>query len=432
MAPTAVDFLTGTIFPPETSKKVFGLIRTQQVNPLKEVSDVIFMTALWLVAITYTLLLLWFHIPHGLARANAHAKSLLVNGDSHSDINKRRSLYKRAFAIVTDPELESELDARLKKGEVSFTSSSYPGDAVVDSRQDPITGSDAFVHAFQPVSQNEVLPSKTVLNRRYELGQELGKGAMGAVFRAWDTVLDREVAVKQLNLVLSGDDEYASRFRREAKALARLTHPNIVQVYDLFEDGGRHWMVLEYVKGGDLASYLKDKGRLSITEAASVVIPVAQGLAFAHSQGIIHRDLKPANILLTSERNPKISDFGIAKLSQSSQLTQVGSVLGSPRYMSPEQCSGGAVDNRTDIYALGITLYELLSGRAPFVGETSSVLARQIVEKPLPLSEILDHLPGHVEKLIFRMLAKDPDKRPSDMTEVLDSLSVFRDGILSP
>jgi serine/threonine-protein kinase len=328
--------------------------------------------------------------------------------------------------------LESELDARLKKGEVSFTSSSYPGDAVVDSRQDPITGSDAFVHAFQPVSQNEVLPSKTVLNRRYELGQELGKGAMGAVFRAWDTVLDREVAVKQLNLVLSGDDEYASRFRREAKALARLTHPNIVQVYDLFEDGGRHWMVLEYVKGGDLASYLKDKGRLSITEAASVVIPVAQGLAFAHSQGIIHRDLKPANILLTSERNPKISDFGIAKLSQSSQLTQVGSVLGSPRYMSPEQCSGGAVDNRTDIYALGITLYELLSGRAPFVGETSSVLARQIVEKPLPLSEILDHLPGHVEKLIFRMLAKDPDKRPSDMTEVLDSLSVFRDGILSP
>ncbi len=432
LAPPIIDSFTGTLFPPETSSKVFGLIKKQQANPLKEECYVVIMTVLWLVSILSTLLLLWLHIPQGLARANARAKSLLAAGDTHGDIDKSRALYKRALAIATDQNLELELDARLKKGKSATISSSDQNEVTVDSRRNQINGDDTLAYTIKPALKDKALQTQSGLNQRYVLGPELGRGAMGAVFRARDNVLDREVAVKQLNMTLSGQEEYTLRFRQEAKALARLTHPNIVQVYDLIEDGGRFWMVLEYIDGGDLASYLKEKGRLPIDEAAKIIIPVAEGLAFAHGQGIVHRDLKPANILLTRSREPKISDFGIAKLSQSTNLTQVGSVLGSPPYMSPEQCSGELVDTRTDIYALGITLYELLSGKRPFEGETSSVMAKQIIEQPKPLSEVLENIPPELESLIFRMLAKRAAERPSEMTEVIEALALFKDGTLSP
>jgi serine/threonine-protein kinase len=265
------------------------------------------------------------------------------------------------------------------------------------------------------------------LSGRYSLGQKLGKGAMGIVYRARDTVLDRNVALKQLAFRLAEDDEYAVRFRQEAKALARLTHPNVVQVFDLIEDGGKLWMVLEFVSGGDLASYLKKSGRLSIDSAVSLVLAVAEGLAYAHGQGIVHRDLKPANILLTDDLIPKISDFGIAKLTQSSGLTEVGAVLGSPPYMSPEQCSGGAVDARADVYALGITLYELLSGKVPFEGDTASVLTRQIVESPIALSQLRADIPENLERVVHQMLAKKPEDRPENMATVKERLSPFRE-----
>jgi serine/threonine-protein kinase len=184
-------------------------------------------------------------------------------------------------------------------------------------------------------------------------------------------------------------------------------------------------MALEFVEGGNLSSYLENKGFLSIDEASTILIPVAQGLAHAHDQGIVHRDLKPANILLTGDRVPKISDFGIAKISQSSELTQVGSVLGSPTYMSPEQCSGGSVDFRADIYSLGITLYKLLTGKVPFEGDTSTVMARHIFEQPPSLSEIHDGIPSDVEKLILQMLNKNPDDRPSGMNAVVERLSTI-------
>jgi serine/threonine-protein kinase len=229
---------------------------------------------------------------------------------------------------------------------------------------------------------------------------------MGVVCQAWDNVLDRKIAIKQLANVFSGDEAYTTRFRREAKTLARLIHSNIVQVYDLIVERGNLWMALEYVDGGNLSSYLKDKGFLSVSEAANIVIPVAEGLAYAHNQGIIHRDLKPANILLTKEHVPKISDFG-----------------------SPEQCSGGSVDARSDIYSLGITLYELLTGKVPFEGDTSSVLARQIVEEPTPLSEVLSDISVELEKLILQMLAKSPDQRPADMPTMIGLLSSFKDEI---
>jgi hypothetical protein len=425
LAPPIVDSFTGTLFPPETSTKVFGLIKTQQANPAKEVLEVIIMTTLWLVSIISALLLFWLHIPAGLARANARARILLVAGDRQANLAKSRDLYKRALAIATEHELEFELDARLKKGKPSGVSSTGQDEVTVLTRLGQVGDDDALAGTFQPAIKNNAHQTQPGLNQRYILGPELGRGAMGAVFLARDDVLDRQVAIKQLSLVLSGEEEYTLRFRQEARALARLTHHNIVQVYDLIEEGGRLWMVLEYIDGGDLASYLKEKGRLAIDEAAMTIIPVAEGLAFAHGQGIVHRDLKPANILLTKSREPKISDFGIAKLSQSTNLTQVGSVLGSPPYMSPEQCSGDLVDARTDIYALGITLYELLSGKRPFEGETSSVMAKQIIEPPPPLSDLLENIPPELESLIMRMLAKRTAERPSDINEVIAALSAF-------
>jgi hypothetical protein len=419
LAPIIVDFITKTTFPPDTSKKLFGLIKNQRVNPLKGLADLFILAILWTVSIGSTLLYLWFHIPDGLARANARAKKLVDLADNSTNLSRRQKLLQRALSKVTDTQIESQISLKLQTGPMHDNPPSSEGETQINTSLN--------FKSESGVSQ----PTDIGPQGRYTLGPQLGKGAMGVVYQAWDNVLDRKIAMKQLTLVLSGDEEYVSRFRREAKALARLTHANVVQVYDLIEDGCHLWMTLEYVDGGNLASYLKIKGCLSIKEAIDIVIPVADGLAYAHSQGIVHRDLKPANILLTKEQKPKISDFGIAKMSRSSQLTQVGSVLGSPRYMSPEQCSGGSVDMRTDIYALGITLYELLTGKVPFEGDTSSVLARHIVEQPQPLSEIISDSPSEVENLILCMLAKNPDDRAADMEEVRDSLSMCRDIISS-
>jgi hypothetical protein len=430
LAPIIVDKITGTILPPETSKKIFGLIKTQQVNPFKGVADVLIMTALWVISIGSVLLQFWLHIPKGLTRANTHAGRLAEAADNSTEQSRSRRLFKLALSITTDTRLESEIESSLQAGTIRDDSQSPVDGTLTGSHPNTRPGSDFSPTISQPALCGKSSQSLSVgAQGRYTVGPELGKGAMGVVCQAWDNVLDRKIAIKQLANVFSGDEAYATRFRREAKTLARLIHSNIVQVYDLIVERGNLWMALEYVDGGNLASYLKEKGFLSVSEAANIVIPVAEGLAYAHNQGIIHRDLKPANILLTKEHVPKISDFGIAKISQSSQLTQVGSVLGSPRYMSPEQCSGGSVDARSDIYSLGITLYELLTGKVPFEGDTSSVLARQIVEEPTPLSEVLSDISVELEKLILQMLAKSPDQRPADMPTMIGLLSSFKDEI---
>jgi serine/threonine protein kinase len=394
VAPGLVDSLTGWLFPPETAKKVFGLIQMQQANPLKGIAYTVIMTVLWVASMSSSLLLLWFHIPKALGKAKDRGNHPPSDNTNRAD----------------DSGSETQIDSStvLTRGE-----------------------SDARAETSQPASRHDATGPTVGQSGRYTLGAELGKGAMGVVYEAWDTVLDRKIAIKQLSIVFSGDEEYASRFRQEAKALARLTHPNVVQVYDLIEGGAKLWMALEFVGGGDLGSYLKSEGRLSVAEAVKIIVPVAEGLAYAHSQGVVHRDLKPANILLTGESVPKISDFGIAKLSQSSGLTQVGSVLGSPPYMSPEQCSGGSVDMRTDIYSLGITLYELLTGKVPFEGDTSSVLARHIVEPPAPLSEDLPDIPSRLESAVLQMLAKAADERPPNMAAVIALLSPFEDESIS-
>ncbi len=264
-------------------------------------------------------------------------------------------------------------------------------------------------------------------NGRFVIGRELARGGMGVVYSATDEVLDRPVAVKELPRFLAGDRTLVGRFRQEAKALARLTHPNIVQVYDLLEDGGCLWMVIELVEGGDVSSILKDQRRLSAAETARIGVQVADGLSYAHAKGIVHRDIKPSNILLTTEGQAKITDFGIAKLVGSSGHTVAGEVFGSPSYMSPEQASGEMVDERSDVYSMGATLYEMLAGRPPFVADTAAAILSQHLTKEAPrLHEHTDDVPSELDELIRSMLAKDPQQRPRDMGETARRLAAFR------
>lgn len=413
LAPVIVDKVTVTIFPPETSKKILGLVTVQQKNPLEDAAYVFIMTILWMSSIGSALLLFLFEIPKGLSRANALSLRLVKRADNNADQSRRRMLYRLALMLTTDAQLESQVTSSLRDS------------AILDSQQNAgnMTSIDAAADSQRRIRKKSS-PSPTIGPQgRYKLGPELGKGAMGVVYQGWDNVLERKIAIKQLASVFSKDEAYVARFRREAKTLARLIHPNIVQVYDLILENGNLWMALEYVEGGNLSSYLEKKKVLAVEETSGIAIPVAQGLAHAHNRGIVHRDLKPANILLTKDHVPKISDFGIAKISQASELTQVGSVLGSPIYMSPEQCSGSPVDFRADIYSLGVTLYKLLTGKVPFEGEASTVMARHIFEKPPTLSEIRDGISSDMEKLILQMLAKSPDGRPSSMNAVVERLS---------
>jgi tRNA A-37 threonylcarbamoyl transferase component Bud32 len=258
---------------------------------------------------------------------------------------------------------------------------------------------------------------------RYELQQVLARGATGVVYRGRDKELNRLVAVKELSPDWADHPSMAARFEREAQVLANLTHPNIVQLFDLIHEEGRMWMAMELIEGGSLAELLTSRGPLPMEEVVRLGALLARALDAAHQQDVVHRDFKPGNVLLTYGGVPKITDFGLAKVAEKgAKLTQTGVILGSPVYMSPEQIACSDVDRRTDIYALGVTLYELLTGRAPFEGSTMDVLNQHLTTPPPPPSFFMGKLPPAFDKLIMAMLAKDPQERTPDMETVARAL----------
>jgi serine/threonine protein kinase len=255
---------------------------------------------------------------------------------------------------------------------------------------------------------------------RYEIRRELGRGMMGVVYEAQDPDLGRTVALKTIRLTLAGDErqrqEYERRFRAEAQIAARLSHPGLVTVHDTGQDSqqGILYMALEYLHGRTLAEVVAEKGRLEWREVLRIVARVAEALHYAHGQGVIHRDVKPANIMVLDSREPKIMDFGIAKL-DSSQLTTTGQVFGTPLYMSPEQSLGHTVDNRTDIFSLGSVAYTLLTGKPAFEAPiVPVVLARVAYFTPPPPSEAVRGLPADVDYVVARAMAKAPSDRYAD------------------
>jgi eukaryotic-like serine/threonine-protein kinase len=253
---------------------------------------------------------------------------------------------------------------------------------------------------------------------RYELEELLGTGGMSTVFRAHDRQLERSVAIKILHEHYADDPEYLERFRREARAVARLSHPNIVTVIDRGSDEDRQFIVFEHIEGENLKELVVRSGRLSVRRALELALGIADGLAFAHDHGLIHRDVKPQNVLLSREGEVKVTDFGIARsLHVEHGVTQTGTVLGTGEYLAPEQASGKQVSPATDVYSLGVVLWELLAGDVPFVGENFVAVAlRHVNEPPPPLRGRRPDVTPRLEAAVERALAKDPARRFPSMT----------------
>jgi hypothetical protein len=261
-----------------------------------------------------------------------------------------------------------------------------------------------------------------LLKNRYQLGRVLGRGGMCSVYQAWDTRLQRYVAVKRLEPPLNEDPRTRARFDREGRALAQLSHPNLVTLIDrgTTEDGD--YLVFEYVEGRSLKEVCRE-GPLSAAEAGRIAGQIAEGLAVAHLAGIVHRDVKPQNVFIDRDGHAKVGDFGIATGPDWTRVTRAGSILGSARYMSPEQVRSKPVDGRSDVYSLGIVLYEMLAGHPPFDGTNMPEIARQhLTAPPPPLSEVRGDLPAGLERVVMRCLEKLPEDRFSSMDELLGAL----------
>ena len=270
-----------------------------------------------------------------------------------------------------------------------------------------------------------------VLAERYELGEKLGSGGMSTVYEARDRILERTVAVKVLAEHLSDDDRFVARFRREALAVARLLHPNIVQVYDTGEDNGRYFIVMERVQGRSGSQILRSEGIIDPTETVEIGVQACAGLEYAHRNGVIHRDIKPGNLMVTGgsvdpgggELICKITDFGIARAVEQTRITQVGSVVGTAAYLAPEQVRGDEATPATDVYALGVVLYQFLTGRLPYEGSSLAELAiRQQNEKPLPPETYNSDVPATVSAAVMRALDADPAVRYVSAAEMSDGL----------
>lgn len=270
------------------------------------------------------------------------------------------------------------------------------------------------------------------ISDRYQIIKSIGEGGMANVYLAYDTILDRNVAVKVLRGDLATDEKFVRRFQREALSASSLTNPNIVEVYDVGEDNGEYYIVMEYVEGKHLKQLLKKRGKLTVPEVVDITLQITNGLSVAHDSYIIHRDIKPQNILILENGLIKITDFGIAVAMNATQLTQTNSVMGSVHYLPPEQASGKGATLQSDIYSIGILMYELLTGKLPFKGDNAVEIALKHLKEPMPsIREEIPDIPQAIENIILKATAKNPKNRYADAREMHEDLKTCLDEVRS-
>ena len=267
-----------------------------------------------------------------------------------------------------------------------------------------------------------MIEPETIIDGRYRVISRLGSGGMADVYLAQDQLLGREVAVKVLHQHFAEDHEFVERFRREASSAAALSHPNIVGIFDRGEWNGTYYIAMEYVAGRSLKAIVREQGPLEPAAAIDIVVQILRAARFAHRRGVIHRDLKPHNVILDEEGRARVTDFGIARAG-ASDMTMTGSIMGTAQYLSPEQAQGYAVSEASDIYSVGVILYELLTGVVPFEGETAVAIAfKQVSAAPRPPSELNPALPPSLDAVVLRALAKDPVERYANADELIAAL----------
>ena len=263
------------------------------------------------------------------------------------------------------------------------------------------------------------------IDGRYQIIRTIGEGGMANVYLAYDTILDREVAVKILRGDLASDDKFVKRFQREAKAASSLNHPNIVEMYDVGEDDGNYFIVMEYVEGRTLKSLIKKRGALGLRETVDIMLQLTSGIAHAHDSYLIHRDIKPQNVLIMEDGRVKITDFGIAIALNNAELTQTNSVMGSVHYLPPEQANGSGATIKSDIYSLGILMYELLTGKLPFKGENAVEIAIKQMKEQIPsLTKQNPMIPQSIENIVLKATAKNPKNRYDSVNEMHEDLKM--------
>lgn len=265
-----------------------------------------------------------------------------------------------------------------------------------------------------------------ILNGRYELDRKIGEGGMARVYVGRDLRLNRRVAVKIPHRQYVGDADFMERFQHEAQAAAMLSHPNIVDIYDVGQDGDIHYIVMEFVEGTDLKSLINRDAPLPIDQAVAIGKQIAAGLHAAHRAGMVHRDIKPQNVIITPDGHARITDFGVAKSHLSTAMTETGVSFGTVDYISPEQAQGRQAMPQSDVYALGVVLYEMLTGRLPFSGDSAVAVAmKHVAEEPAPLRRINPQIPPGLESLILRAMAKDPAQRPASALALVQQLGAY-------
>ncbi len=271
-----------------------------------------------------------------------------------------------------------------------------------------------------------MIEPETIIDGRYRVISRLGSGGMADVYLAEDQLLGRQLAVKVLHHHFAEDQEFVERFRREASSAAALSHPNIVAIFDRGEWNGTYYIAMEYVAGRSLKTVVHEQGALDPAAAIDIVTQILRAARFAHKRGVIHRDLKPHNVILDEEGRARVTDFGIAKAG-ASDMTLTGSIMGTAQYLSPEQAQGQTVSGRSDLYAVGIILYELLTGSVPFDGETAVAIAfKQVSAEPRAPSERQPGVPAALDAVVLRALAKDPAQRFADAEEFIAALQQAR------